>query len=145
MPPSLRMVEHHLRGLLRLWALLFTGMAILLAFLPGHIIAVLNHVGVEWIHWSGPPMVAPPDRFFSALACSLLVLLALLAYSAQSDPRRRLAAIRAILVSKIISSGIYAVSYLADAHYFAYVVGAIIDGTIFAVTYYYYRRARHLI
>lgn len=145
MPPSHRVVEKRLKALLRLWSVCFAAMAIALAVAPGKIVEVLNKVGTEWVRWPGPPANMPQDRFFVALSCSLLILLAILAHNAHQDLRRRLSAVRAILVSKFASSAYYAVAFFMDAHYFAYVAGIVVDGAIFVVTYYYYRRARHLI
>ncbi|MBI4365629.1 MAG: hypothetical protein HY543_02305 [Deltaproteobacteria bacterium] len=144
MAPSLRIVERRLKALMRLWAVLFFGMAIVQAFYPTRLVAWVNAIGT-WLGWTGPTLQAPPDRFFSSLAVALLVLLAILAYNAATDLKRRLSAVRAILVAKVVSATAYLFAYLTDAPHFAYIAGIVADGGIAAITYYYYRRARFLV
>lgn len=142
---SFRVFERRLRALLRCWAVVFTVMAIVLAFFPERLVVTLNGVGAQWFHWDDPVLTPPTDRFFSILSASLLVLLALLAYGASQDLRHRLSAVRAILVSKLVSSALYALAFFTVTSAFAYGIGVVADGMIFAVTYYYYRRVRHLL
>lgn len=130
---------------MRCWSILFAAMAIVLAFFPEHLVMTLNAIGEQWLHWGDPVLTPPTDRFFSTLSASLLVLLALLAHGASQDLRRRLSAVRAILVAKLVSSSLYALAFFTATRAFVYGVGAVVDGMIFAVTYYYYRRVRHLI
>lgn len=130
---------------MRCWALVFAAMAIVLAFFPERLVVTLNGIGEHWFHWGDPILTPPTDRFFSTLSASLLVLLALLAYGASQDLRHRLSAVRAILVAKLVSSTLYALAFFTATRAFAYGAGAVTDGAIFAVTYYYYRRARHVL
>lgn len=142
---SLRVIERRLRALMRCWAVVFTAMAVVLAFFPERLVVTLDDVGAHWFHWGDPVLTPPADRFFSILSASLLVILALLAYGASQDLRHHLSAVRAILVAKLVSSALYTLAFFTITSTFAYGIGAVADGTIFLVTYYYYRRVRHLL
>lgn len=130
---------------MRCWAVVFTAMAVVLAFFPERLVMTLNDIGAHWFHWDDPVLAPPTDRFFSILSASLLVILALLAYGASQDLRHRLSAVRAILVAKLVSSALYALAFFTIARTCAYGIGVVADGMIFAITYYYYRRVRFLL
>jgi Na+-transporting methylmalonyl-CoA/oxaloacetate decarboxylase gamma subunit len=136
--------EHRLRALMRLWSLCFAGMAIVLQFFPTQLIAAVNAAG-DFVHWQGPHLAPPPNAFFSGLAVSLLVVLAVLAHNACVDLRRRLSAVRTILLSKVVSTACYALALWTDTFAFGYLVGVIADGGIALWTFAYYRHVRHAI
>ncbi len=136
--------EERLRALLRLWSVLFTFMGIALLVLPQQIVLVLNTLGTT-IGWPGPTLAPPTDYFFSILATSLLAILTFLCHSARDDLRRRLPMVRAILLSKVVTSVSYAVVLFTHTFAFAYLVGTLTDGLIAAWTFAYYRHVRYVI
>lgn len=144
MPSTLRQYEQRLRALLRLWAVLFALMGITLLLLPKHLVAFLNAAGTT-IGWPGPTLTPPTDYFFSILAASLLTVLTVLCRGAREDLRRRLPAVRAILLSKLVTTGGYTIALFAHTFAFAYLVGAATDGLIALWTFAYYRHVRYVI
>lgn len=144
MATNLRRYEQRLRALLRLWMVLFVGMGVVLLVLPRQLVTFLNAAGTA-IGWPGPTLTPPTDYFFSILAASLLVVLTVLCRGAREDLRRRLPAVRAILLSKLVTTGGFTIALFAHTFAFAYFVGAATDGLIALWTFAYYRHVRYVI
>jgi divalent metal cation (Fe/Co/Zn/Cd) transporter len=139
-----RTYERRLRNLLGLWTIAFSLMAVVLLLFPQELVVALNTAG-HLVAWKGPDLVPPEQRMFSVLAVSLLVVLAVLAYNARMDLRRRLPAVRAILLSKVVTCVCYLAILVFDTKAFPYLVGALADGGIALWTYAYYRHVRYVI
>ncbi len=139
-----RKYEQRLRALLRLWSILFAAMGIVLLVFPKQLVGILNAIGVL-LKWPGPTLQPPTDYFFSILAASLLAVLTLQCHGARDDLRRRLPAVRALLLSKLITTVGYTVALCFDTFAFAYLVGAATDGLIALWTFAYYRHVRYVI
>lgn len=144
MSRSFRDYERKLRRLLKFWAILFGIVAVIFVAIPGQVVEVINQTGAL-VGWDGPLLKIPADRFYSILAVSLLVVLAVLAHNARQDLRRRLPTVRAIILSKVVTAGCYTIALLFEAKTFGYLVGAVADGTIAIWTYAYYRHVRYVI
>lgn len=118
--------ERSLRSLLRFWTLLFGAGAISFAADPDRSTASLNVL-------PGPPLPASSEKYWNALAVSLMATITVLSAMAATDVRRRRAFVWPLMVSKAVSSGMY-VRRFTEQRSTAYLVGAAVDGSILAVT-----------
>lgn len=118
--------------LLKLWSILFTGMALILLLIPAQVVAVLNWVGVMF-GWT-TELVLQNTRFYSALGVSLLVVLICIARYALANPAVRPALTKIFILSKYASSAVYLLALWQDQPAFAYFAAAVVDGGIGLVT-----------
>jgi hypothetical protein len=118
--------ERRLRDLLRLWTVLFGLGALSFAVDPDRTIDTLGLL-------PGEP-VPTGDRFWNALGVSLMATLTTLCGMAALDVRRHRRFILPVLVSKAVSSGMYAWRYAGRPARTSYLAGAVCDGSIFAIT-----------
>lgn len=131
--------ELRLRRLLRLWAVIFAAVAGIQIIQPGLLVEWLNLLAT-YCQWQGPALPVSETRFYSSLGVSLLVVLIVLCWRASQDVKRRGGYVRLLLLSKWVSTGGYLFAFLVEGAYFAYLVGAIADGSIALITYALYRR-----
>lgn len=118
--------ERRLRSLLRFWTLLFGAGAVSFAADPDRSTATLNVL-------PGPALPPSSERYWNALAVSLMATITALSAMAATDVRRRRALIWPLMLSKAVSSGMYVRRY-TERRSTAYLVGAAVDGSILAVT-----------
>jgi hypothetical protein len=118
--------ERSLRSLLRFWTLLFGAGAASFAADPDRSTAVLNLL-------PGPSLPASSEKYWNALAVSLMATLTTMCAMASTDVRRRRALVWPVLVSKAVSSGMYLRRFKEERRT-PYLVGAAVDGSIFVVT-----------
>lgn len=137
---SLTIQERHLITLMRWWVTLFTVAAIIFAFAPQKVVDLLNYIG-ELIHWSGPPVARSTEHFWSPLGVSLLVVLILTSYLIQKDLLHHIKYTRLIIISKLVSSICYIISFFSFDRSFAYLAAFAVDGALAVLTWVYYRRA----
>lgn len=76
-------------------------------------------------------LVIPPsvEHFWLVLASSMMAMLAALSFLAAESPRIKGYALVHVL-SKTVSTAGFIYSYLHHQHYFAYAVGALVDGSL---------------
>jgi hypothetical protein len=118
--------ERRLQSLLRFWTLLFAAGTVSFAVDPDRSTGSLNLL-------PGPSLPRSSERYWNALAVSLMATLTTLCAMASTDVRRRRALVWPVLVSKAVSSGMY-VRRFTEQRSTPYLVGAAVDGSIFAVT-----------
>jgi hypothetical protein len=123
---SLTPEERRLRSLLRFWTLLFAAGAVSFGVDPDRSTASLNLL-------PGPPLPASTEKYWNALAVSLMATITTLTAMAASDVRRRRAFVWPLMVSKAVSSGMFARRFTEERRT-PYLVGAAVDGSILAVT-----------
>lgn len=118
--------EKRLRALLRFWTVLFAAGAVSFGADPDRSTQSLNIL---------PGASLPPssEKYWNALAVSLMATLTTLCALAATDVRRRRAFVWPVLVSKAVSSGMY-VTRWREQRQTPYLVGGAVDGSIFAVT-----------
>lgn len=126
--------------LLRWWVGIFLVAAVLFAVFPGHVIYWLNTIGHVLFNWSFKPLPEPSEHFWQVLAVSLLVVLTVVSFNAQSDIRQNLSDVRIILISKFATAFGFLIAFIFSGHYFAYLVGMVVDFLIFLLTWVCYRR-----
>jgi len=118
--------ERRLRSLLRIWTLLFAAGAVSFGADPDRATGSLNVL-------PGPSLPASSERYWNALAVSLMATITTLSAVAASDVRRRRGFVWPLMVSKAVSSGMYLTRW-ADERRTPYLVGAAVDGSILVVT-----------
>ncbi len=118
--------ERSLRSLLRFWTLLFGAGAVSFAVDPDRATGVLNVL-------PGAPLPPSSERYWNALAVSLMATITALSAMAASDVRRRRSLVWPLMLSKAVSSGMYARRFAAERST-AYLAGAVVDGSILVVT-----------
>ena len=118
--------ERRLRALLRFWTVLFAAGAVSFGADPDRSTASLNLL-------PGPALPASSEKYWNALAVSLMATLTGLCAMAATDVRRRRAFVWPVLLSKAVSSGMYLTRFRADRRT-PYLVGGVVDGSILVVT-----------
>lgn len=118
--------ERRLRSLLRFWTVLFAAGAVSFGADPDRATGSLNVL-------PGPPLPESSEKYWNALAVSLMATITALSAMAASDVRRRRAFVWPLMVSKAVSSGMY-VTRWAEERRTPYLVGAAVDGSILVVT-----------
>ena len=119
--------ERALRDLLRVWTALFAAGALSFAISPDRTLRQLN----------GLPGAAVPvgeERFWNALAVSLMATLTALCALAAGDVRGRRQLVLPVLVSKAASTAMFLTRFSARPRRTAYLAGALTDGSILVLT-----------
>lgn len=123
---ALTPAEQRLRSLLRVWTLLFAAGAVSFGADPDRSTASLNLL-------PGPALPQSSEKYWNALAVSLMATITTLTAMAATDVRRRRALVWPLMVSKAVSSGTF-VARWREQRSTPYLVGAAVDGSILAVT-----------
>jgi hypothetical protein len=118
--------ERRLRSLLRFWTVLFAAGAVSFGVDPDRSTASLNLL-------PGPSLPPSTEKYWNALAVSLMATLTTLCAIASTDVRRRRLFVWPVLVSKAVSSGMYLTRFRSERRT-PYLVGGVVDGSILAVT-----------
>lgn len=132
--------ERSLKRLLQFWAILFLVAGLVFVFFPNLVVQSLNQFALK-ITPSLPTLPLSQDRFWVVLMFSLMITLTFLCYSAQDDLKRRKDLVQFVLISKITSSLFFLVFFFVDRMALAYLMGMLVDGSIFVITLIFYSRA----
>ena len=124
--PALTSEERALRDLLRAWTVLFASGALSFALTPDRTLRSLNAL-------PGPAVPLGDERFWNALAVSLMATLTALCALAAEDVRGRRQLVVPILVSKAVSSSMFLARFVRRPRT-AYLAGAATDRSILALT-----------
>ena len=119
--------ERALRDLLRAWTVLFASGAVSFALTPDRTLRSLNAL-------PGAALPVGEERFWNALAVSLMATLTTLCALAAVDVRARRHLVVPVLVSKAVSSGMFLARFARRPRRAAYLAGAATDGSILALT-----------
>ncbi len=124
--------------MLRVWMVLLLGATVIFLFHGNALIGILNDLApVRSLSLVLLPL--PVEKFWLALALSLMVTLVFLCYWGQKDIQKNHQAVVPFLISKFASTFFYFVFFAAVLPTFAYFVGMIADGLMFLATYFVYR------
>jgi len=135
MTPQLR----QLQMLLRFWTGLFALGAFLFFIAPLRVIASLNY-STNYLHFLNP-LDEISISFWLPLAVSLMCVLVLLCYLAAKNIEQAPAWVVPILLSKAVSSLTFFFFYVRQNFAAPFFWGALCDGMIFLITFYFFRRA----
>ncbi len=133
--------ERSFLALMRILMILFFLATLLFIFLPDWTLNYLTAIGRGIFGWQEPVIALGAERFWCVLAIALLACLTFIAFEAQRDFLRNIDYARPIIVAKLVSTVGFVVCLLWYEYRFFYLVGAIVDGIIFATTWYYYNAA----
>jgi hypothetical protein len=125
-PAELTAQERALRDLLRAWTVLFAAGGLSFAMTPERTLRNLNRL-------PGANLPVGEERFWNALAVSLMATLTTLCAFASADVRGRRHLVVPVLVSKAASSGMFLARFAARPRA-AYLAGAACDGAILVAT-----------
>ncbi len=126
--------------LMRIWAAAFLVAAVIFATLPDVLLNYLNDIGRVFAGWQSPKAVGG-GQFWLVLACSLLVSLSYACLVAQAKPLRNTGYANIVILAKFVSAAGFTAMLFVDSMQFYYLVGAVVDGLIFIITWRFYARA----
>jgi len=109
--------------LMRVLGTIYAIGAVLFLFFPEGIVQLIN-VFPAWLAFKVMPV--PDGRFWSVLATSMMVMLAILAFLSAAQPSNR-GYPMVHLASKLTSSAGFLYQFMNHEKYFAYLVGVITD------------------
>lgn len=127
--------------ILRWWMILFTVALAGFIFFSDRLLEILAIAGDGIFKWRWGMILPSEDYFWLVLTVSLMSVLIYSAYKAQSDIIKNICYVNVIIISKIASTVGFIVALIFSVHAFAYLVGAIVDGSIFLITIFAYRSA----
>jgi len=136
----LTLEEERLKKLLNIFTFLFAAAGLSFIFASHLLISEINHFSQKFTPQL-PLLAENAENFWLALTGSLMVTLTALCYAAQLDLRRRKDLVVYILISKAASTFFFLSFFLFTLRAFAYLVGAITDGSIFIILLFFYLRA----
>ncbi|MFC1717019.1 DUF362 domain-containing protein [Candidatus Poribacteria bacterium] len=130
--------ENHLRIFMRLSAIMYFVSGSAFAIMPTRILDMCNVVSRRLGLAEYPLEVG---KFWVALAFSMMMTIATLAYITQRSVRKYNGYVIPLLVSKTASSLSSLCFFIFSTRYFAYLVIFIVDGLLFWITLFFYIRA----
>lgn len=133
--------ERSFLALVRILMVLFFLATLLFIFLPDWTLNYLTAIGRGVFGWSEPPLVLGAERFWCVLAISMLATVTFICTEVQRDFLRKIEFMRAVIIAKLTSTIGFLVCFFWYEARFFYAVGALVDGLIFALTWYYYNAA----
>ena len=132
--------ERKLTTLMRWWVGLFAAATVGFAIFPQKIIYWMNVIGYTIFKWPVRMMPNSSESFWNIMSVSLLVVLTYMAYMAQKDIRQNLGYVKVIIISKLVTSVGFLLALIFSEAYFGYLVGLVVDFTLFLITIFYYHR-----
>ena len=133
--------ERGFLALIRIWMVLFFLATVLFIILPDWTLNYLGDIGRGIFGLSEPPVILGAERFWLVLAIALLATLTYICFEIQHDFLRRLEYARTVIIAKFVSAAGFAFCIFWHGYRFFYLTGAVVDGLIFAITWYYYNAA----
>jgi len=133
--------EKYLVFILRWWIVLFIAATIGFIVFPNQILEILGTVGHHIFGWTTPGIGPSTEKFWLVLAISMMVILITSAIKAQANIVANILYVKIIIIAKLASTiGFIAALILSD-HAFAYLAGAVVDGSIMIITWFAYHHA----
>ena len=128
-------VERRMVILLRIWVGLFAIGGIVFAAAGNLLLASINYFSTVTLALPWPPLPLPAEKFWLALAGSLMATLAALCWQAQRNLRVNYPIVSFVLISKFISTLLFTLFFFTDGPTLAYLLGGLgCDGPIFVLT-----------
>ncbi|HBF12931.1 MAG TPA: hypothetical protein DDW49_06030 [Deltaproteobacteria bacterium] len=133
--------EKNLKNLLQTWMLILGSAGVFFLFFGNQLLISINKVSTRF--FPKLPLINEPSEFFwLTLTLSLMVVLIFLCYWAQKDIRRNIDFVIPFLISKFVSTFFFFVFYFKQGYSLAYLVGVISDGSMFLITFYFYKKVK---
>lgn len=127
-------------ALMRFWMIAFLGVGIIFAISPNYIPDYVTRFGVALLDWHDMPPVGE-NGFFVVLSVAFLFALAYLCAIVQHAPVRNIGYTRPVIFSKFVTSLGFFICFLFYGKHFLYLVSAMVDFTIFILTWWFYAKA----
>lgn len=126
---------------LRLLLAAFLLIGLLFAFVPVSLFQYLNDIGRAFFNFSSPPVRYPPMEFWWILSLGYKGVLAFACFQAQRNWFRNHHFVPLVILGKAISAmGLTLLSF-SDKPQFYFLTGAVSDGLIVLLTWYFYGKA----
>lgn len=126
--------------LMRVWMVLFLGLAVLFSVIPEILLNYINDIGKVFLDWQPPPQPGG-GYFWLAPAVALHVILAYSCALAQRSPVRNGSYAKLVIMATFISAVGYTALLFLDSMQFYYLVAAVIDALVFILTWRVYSKA----
>jgi hypothetical protein len=136
--------ERQLKGLMALSAFVYFVAGLAFALVPAWVLTGINRVS-RLVAPGLPEIPLQAERFWLALAFSMMMTIAALSYATYVNVRRNRGFVVALLVSKLASSASAMCFFYLTARHFAYLVITAVDAQIFLITLLFYLRANRAI
>lgn len=136
--------ERQLRGFMALSAIVYFAAGLAFALVPSWVLTGLNRLS-RLVAPGLPEIPLPAERFWLALAFSLMMTMAALSYATFVNVRRNRGFVVALLISKLASSASAACFFYLTARHLAYLVISVVEAQIFLITLLFYLRANRAI
>lgn len=133
--------ESRLKALLQFWMLAFLGSTVVFCFFGKELLNRFNQISSTFFP-TLPLIALPQEKFWLVLTLSLMVTLIFLCYWGQKNIQKNISALPPILISKFTSTFFFFVFFLMESHSLAYFIGMLVDGSVFLITYYFYKKVR---
>lgn len=130
-----------LRLLMMFWSFAFSIALCVFVFATNELFAAINDLSLRFTP-ELPLMPESSERFWLALTTSLMITLIYMSTKIALDVNRNLNLMTPFLLSKLVSTLSFLVFFFLGTNHFAYLIGAVTDGSIFIVTAAVYSRAR---
>jgi uncharacterized protein (DUF362 family) len=132
--------ERQLKKLLAISAATYFLAGLAFAFIPGPILKAVNFVSYR-VTPSLPEIPLAVEKFWLSLAFSMMMTITALCYIAQHNVRQNKHYVVPLLIAKCASALSALSFFIVSAHYLAYLVIFLMDGSIFWMTLIFYLRA----
>jgi len=133
--------ERNFLTLIRIWTVLFLLATTVFALAPDWLLLYVNAIGRSIFGWRETVLLPGNERFWVVLSVSMLATLTYICFVTQHDFLRNMDYAKAIIVSKLVSTLGFIFCFAALEQRFIYLVGALVDGMIFLITWYSYNAA----
>jgi len=134
--------ERQLVILLRIWTISFIITAIYFLLFQNDLIKHLNYISTNMLKLNLDPLPESTEKFWLALTLSMMATISALSYLAQKDIRKNIGYVIPLLLSKFVSTFFFVLFFFLHLKAFAYIVGALTDGSIFIITLVFYLRCK---
>lgn len=135
------MQERGFMALMKIWAIAFAAAGIVFAAIPDHLLDYITNIGTGLLGWYAPPLSLGTDRFWTILAVAMMFTISYLCLAAGRNPVRKIGLVRPVLICKFFSAAGFIFTLVLLDRQFIYLVGAVVDGFIFLITWYFYSAA----
>jgi len=126
--------------LMRVWMVLFFGVAVTFAVIPDILLNYINDIGKVFLGWRSPPYVGG-GYFWLVPAVALHLILSYSSALAQSSPVRNGSMARLVIITTFITAVGFTALLFLDGLQFYYLVAAAIDALICIITWRVYAKA----
>jgi hypothetical protein len=126
--------ERSLIILMRILAVVFIGLAVIVAIIPDTLLTYFNDIGRGFFGWQAPRVFLGQERFWLMPTISLLIALAYLCLVVQRDPPQYSDFSIPVIIALFSTAAGFGICFGLIEMQFFYLVGAIATGLLFLIT-----------